>query len=60
MKQKTPSPSEVVSSEKTTEQIDLSVNEFGQIIRNIDLDHINAFLDEKVQDKKIDSNVSIE
>jgi len=40
-------------SEEDLKKMNIRVNEFGQIIRDYDVDDINAFLNEKVQDKKL-------
>lgn len=31
----------------------IKINEFGEIITNLEIDQLNAFLDENVQDKKL-------
>lgn len=33
--------------------INIQVNEFGQIVKNFDIDKINSFLNEHVPDKKL-------
>ena len=40
-------------SEEDLKKMNIRVNEFGQIIKDYDVDDINAFLNEKVQDKKM-------
>jgi hypothetical protein len=35
------------------EGFDIKINEFGQIISNFEVDKINDFLDENVEDKKL-------
>ena len=35
------------------EGFDIRINPFGEVISNIDIDKINAFLDENVEDKKL-------
>ena len=35
------------------EGLDLRINEFGEIISNIDIDKVNAFLTKEVPDKKL-------
>ena len=35
------------------EGLDLRINEFGEIISNIDIDKVNAFLNKSVPDKKL-------
>jgi len=37
---------------KDLQKISLHVNEFGEIVRDVKTDDINAFLDEHVPDKK--------
>jgi hypothetical protein len=32
--------------------LDISINQFGEIISNFDVEKLNNFLDKKVQDKK--------
>lgn len=32
---------------------DIKVNEFGQIVSNLDIDRLNKFLNEKVDDRKL-------
>ena len=38
---------------KELEGLDLNINEFGEIVTNIDIDKINKFLTETVPDKKL-------
>jgi hypothetical protein len=53
-KKKTPEPKESPKpSEEDLKKMNIRVNEFGQIIKDYDVDEINAFLNEKVQDKKM-------
>ena len=49
-------PKKTVPSEKEKpfKEINLHVNEFGQIIRDVALEDIKQFLDENVPDKKLD------
>jgi len=35
-------------------KMDIRVNEFGEIIKDYNIDDINAFLDKNVRDKKLD------
>jgi hypothetical protein len=35
------------------ENIDIQINEFGQIVKNFDIDKINTYLNENVPDKKL-------
>lgn len=46
----TPKPAPV---QKDLKQVDLHINAFGEIIRDVKTDQINAFLDENVPDKKL-------
>ncbi len=39
---------------------DIKVNEFGEIITSHKIDQINEFLDENVQDKKLEQNPPME
>ena len=39
---------------KELKKISLHVNEFGEIVRDVKTEAINAFLDENVPDKKFD------
>ena len=48
-----PKPTSKVSLEATDlKKVSLHVNEFGEIVRDVNMDDINAFLDETVPDKK--------
>lgn len=50
-----PPPSPKPKSEKKSSKlndIDIQVNELGQIVRNFDIDKINQYLNENVPDKK--------
>ncbi len=38
--------------------MNISVNEFGEIIKDYNVDTINAFLDKNVKDKKLDGDAS--
>lgn len=38
---------------KELEGLDLNINEFGEIVSNLDMDKINKFLTENVPDKKL-------
>lgn len=60
MKKITPSPSGNPESDKPLKEMELKVNEFGQIVRDVDLDNINTFLDENVPDKKLEANDTVE
>lgn len=35
------------------EGFDITINEFGEIVTNFDVDKLNDFLDENVEDKKL-------
>ena len=35
------------------EGFDISINEFGEIVTNFEVDKLNSFLDENVEDKKL-------
>ncbi len=37
------------------QNMDIRVNEMGEIIRGYDIDDINAYLDKNVKDKKLDN-----
>ena len=41
-------------STRDLKQVELHVNEFGEIVRDFKTEEINAFLDENVPDKKIE------
>jgi hypothetical protein len=53
-KPKPPPPPKSRSEQKPPKlnDIDIQVNELGQIVRNFDIDKINQFLNENVPDKK--------
>ncbi len=38
--------------------MNISVNEFGEIVKDYNVDTINAFLDKNVKDKKLDGEAS--
>ena len=38
---------------KDLKNIKIKVNEFGQIVKDIPTEHLNAFLDDNVPDKKL-------
>ena len=60
-KPKPPPPLKSRSEKKPSKlnDIDIQVNELGQIVRNFDIDKINQFLNENVPDKKFsDDNES--
>lgn len=37
-------------------EMDIRINEFGEIVRDYKVEEINAFLNEKVKDKKLTSD----
>ena len=39
-------------SKKDLENFDIKINEFGEVSSNIDIDKLNTFLNENVEDKK--------
>lgn len=49
-----PKPRKKPANDTELKNIDIRINEFGQVVRNIDVDKINAFLDKNVPDKKLD------
>lgn len=60
MKKKSASPSDVPAANKALRQLDVKIDEFGQIVRNVNLEQINEFLDETVPDKKLETNEAAE
>ncbi len=53
-KKKTPEHKEPPKpSEEDLKKMNIRVNEIGQIVKDYYVDDINAFLNEKVQDKKM-------
>lgn len=57
-KTKPPSPPKSKADKKPPQlnEIDIQVNELGQIERNFDIDKINQFLNENVPDKKFNDD----
>lgn len=51
-----PNQSESPPKDKQFKEVNLHINEFGQIVRDVNLDEINAFLNENVPDKKLDES----
>lgn len=49
-----PPPKEPEGKPPKLNEINIQVNELGQIERNFDIDKINQFLNENVPDKKFD------
>lgn len=45
---------EAPADEKPLKEMNIHVNEFGQIVRDVPLENINTFLDENVPDKKLE------
>ena len=43
------------SVHKDLKNMDIHINEFGEIVRNYDVEDINTFLDGKVKDKKLNN-----
>jgi len=39
---------------------DIKINEFGEIVSNVNVDKINSFLDENVEDKKLNEKAEKE
>lgn len=48
---KSPKPAQV---HKDLKDLDIRVNEFGEIVKDYNIDDINAFLNENVKDKKLE------
>lgn len=40
-------------SHKDLKGFDIKINEFGEIVSNLEIDKLNDFLDDKVEDKKL-------
>ena len=43
---------------KELEGFDIKINEFGEIVSSFEVDKLNAFLNEKVEDKKLKKSKS--
>ena len=41
------------TKKKTVEKLNMGINEFGELTTNINFDEINAFLNQNVDDKKL-------
>ena len=41
------------SIEKDIQEFEIHINEFGEIIRNLEIERINQFLNKNVEDKKL-------
>ena len=44
------------SGDEKMPKFDIRVNEFGEIVKDYDIEQINRFLDENTNDKKINSD----
>ncbi len=55
-KPKPPPPDKKPKQASGLPEINIQVNELGQIERNFDIDRINQFLNEHVPDKKFEEN----
>jgi S-adenosylmethionine hydrolase len=53
---KKPNKPNPTTTEKKINEINLYVNEFGNVVRDVKLEEINKFLDENVPDKKIEES----
>lgn len=53
---KKPNKPNPTTNEKKINEINLYVNEFGNVVRDVELEEINKFLDENVPDKKIEES----
>lgn len=42
-----------VKKKKNVDKLNMGINEFGELITNIKLEDINEFLDNNVEDKKL-------
>jgi hypothetical protein len=42
-----------VKKKKTIDKLNMGINEFGELKSNINLDDVNRFLNENVDDKKL-------
>ncbi len=49
-----PNKPESLPKDNPAKEINMHINEFGQIVRDVKLDDINAFLNETVPDKKLE------
>lgn len=47
-------PPRTPSKDKPLKDVEMHINEFGQIVRDVKLEDINAFLNENVPDKKLE------
>jgi hypothetical protein len=46
-------PKKVVKKKKPIDKLSMGINEFGELKSNINLDDVNRFLNENVDDKKL-------
>ena len=46
-------PKKAVKKKKKVEKLNMGINEFGELTTNINLDEINDFLNDAVEDKKL-------
>jgi hypothetical protein len=46
-------PKKAVKKKQKVEKLNMGINEFGELTTNINLDEINTFLNETVDDKKL-------
>jgi hypothetical protein len=46
-------PKKVIKKKKPIDKLSMGINEFGELKSNINLDDVNRFLNENVDDKKL-------
>lgn len=46
-------PKKKAQVHKELEGLEIDINSFGEVVTNLDIDKINAFLNENVEDKKL-------
>lgn len=46
-------PKKVVKKKKPIDKLTMGINEFGELKSNINLDDVNRFLNENLEDKKL-------
>lgn len=51
-----PKQPESVPKVNPVKEVNMHINEFGQIVRDVELEDITAFLNENVPDKKLDES----
>lgn len=49
-----PKPPRQPQKDKPIKEVNMHINEFGQIVRDVKLEEINTFLNENVPDKKFE------